>query len=224
MRGASLILTLLAILFGILESAAIFRKWRRVEYFAKPGVMLCLFAALYLATGLRGPAFWFGMGALFSLAGDVFLLWRERMFVFGLGTFLVAYASYVIALNSPPAPLSVWGILLAVVLAVGAARVLRRLIAGMHASGQSRLAKPVTVFGMVITLMMLSALLTLSNTKWGALASVCVAAGVFAMYISDIVLAWEKFVAPVRNGRLLNVSLYQAGQALLMAGVMMQLG
>jgi len=222
--STSLILVLLAIAFAVLMAVAVYKKWRGAQLVAKPGVMVCLFAALYLATGLRGAAFWFGVGALFSLAGDMCLLWRERMFVFGLAAFLVAYSAYVIGFNSPPAPLSLWSLLLALVLGIGAARVLRRLIAGAHASGQSKLALPVTVFGMVITLMMLSALLTLSNMKWGALGSVCVAAGAFLIYLSDIMLAWDKFVRPIANGRLINISLYQTGQVLLMAGVVMQFG
>jgi len=36
--------------------------------------MVCLFVWLYATTGLQGNAFWFGIGLLFSLAGDVLLM------------------------------------------------------------------------------------------------------------------------------------------------------
>jgi uncharacterized membrane protein YhhN len=222
MRDTPIILTLLAIVLGVCESIAIYKKWRVVEYFAKPGLMVCLSVALVLGTGLRGAAFWFGLGGFFSLAGDVFMLWRERMFLFGLAIFLLAQIGYLIGFNSPPPPLSMWGMLMAVVIGIGSARVLRRLLAGVHASDQSPLALPVLAYGTVMTLMVLSALLNLYNTGWEALAALCAATGAFLIYLSDIILAWDKFVKPVRNGRLTNVSMYQAGQVLLIAGVMMQ--
>jgi uncharacterized membrane protein YhhN len=49
-----------------------------------------------------------------------------------------------------------------------------------------------------------------------------VAVGAFLFYISDIVLAWNKFLSPIRNGRMLNIGLYHAGQFLLIAGVVLQ--
>jgi uncharacterized membrane protein YhhN len=74
----------------------------------------------------------------------------------------------------------------------------------------------------VITLMLLSALLTLSNVQWSALASACVALGAVLFYASDIVLAWNKFIQPMPYGRMLNIGLYHAGQFLLITGVILQ--
>ena len=215
-------LPILAIVFAGLEAFALSRKNLRLEFIAKPAVMLCLSAWLYLATGWRGAALWFGIGALLSLVGDVFLLWLDRFFVFGLAAFLLAHLAYLVGFNTPLPPLSFWSLILGVIVGLSALRVMRRILTGIHASGESRMATPVLVYGVVITLMLLSALLTLSNTDWGALASACVAVGAFLFYVSDIVLAWNKFLTPIANGRVLNIALYHAGQFLLIAGVVMQ--
>ena len=77
---------------------------------------------------------------------------------------------------------------------------------------------------MVITLMLLSALLTLNNPVWKTSASGLVAGGAILFYFSDVLLAWNKFVNPIKNGRLANMILYHLGQAALVAGVIIQFG
>jgi uncharacterized membrane protein YhhN len=216
------VLPILAIVFAGLEAWALAKKNLKLEFIAKPAVMICLSAWLFLATGWRGAALWFGIGALLSLVGDVFLLWLDRFFVFGLVAFLLAHLAYLVGFNTPLPQFSLWSLLLALIVGLGAVRVIRRLLTGVHASGESRMAIPVAIYGVVITLMLLSALLTLSDTNWNALASVAVALGAFLFYLSDIVLAWNKFLAPIKNGRVLNIGLYHAGQFLLIAGVVMQ--
>lgn len=216
------ILPVLAILFAGLESYALWSGKRQLEFIAKPAVMICLSLWLYLSTGWQAAALWFGLGALLSLAGDVFLLWLDRFFVFGLAAFLLAHIAYLIGFNTPLPPVTMWSLLLAVIIGVSGVRVMRRLLMGVHASGQSRLAIPVALYGVVITLMLLSALLTLSNAQWSALASASVSLGALFFYASDIVLAWNKFIQPMPRGRMLNIGLYHIGQILLIAGVVLQ--
>lgn len=216
------VLPILAILFAGLESYALWSGKRQLEFVAKPAVMLCLSLWLYLSTGWQGAALWFGLGALLSLAGDVFLLGLDRFFVFGLAAFLLAHIAYLVGFNTPLPPVTMWSLLLAVIIGVSGMRVMRRLLMGVHASGQSRLAIPVALYGAVITLMLLSALLTLSNAQWSALASVLVSLGALFFYASDIVLAWNKFIQPMPRGRMLNIGLYHIGQILLIAGVVLQ--
>ena len=217
-----IVLPILAIVFAVSEAFALSRNNLRLEFIAKPAVMICLSVWLFMATGWRGAALWFGVGALLSLVGDVFLLWLDRFFLFGLAAFLLAHLAYLMGFNTPLPPFSLWSLLLALIVGLGAVRLMRRILTGVHASGESRMAIPVAIYGVVITLMLLSALLTLSDTNWKALASISVALGAFLFYLSDIVLAWNKFLTPVKNGRVLNIALYHAGQFLLITGVIMQ--
>jgi hypothetical protein len=48
--------------------------------------------------------------------------------------------------------------------------------------------------------------------------------GALLFYISDIILAWHKFVSPIQNGRIYNIGAYHLGQILLIAGVIAQFG
>ena len=213
---------LAAFVFAVLESLAVWKQIRGLEFIAKPAVMVVLLGYLWTSVGLTGVPLWFGLGILFSLAGDVFLLWLDRFFLFGLVSFLLGHIAYVIGFNLPASPLSLWGMLLAVMIGLGGARVIRRILSGLAEKGQNRLRGPVAVYGAVISLMLLSAMLKLTDPAWGAGASLLVALGAFLFFLSDIVLAWNKFVTPIQNGRILNIGLYHLGQIMLAAGVVMQ--
>lgn len=220
-----IILPILALIFAGLESLALWKKWRGLEYVAKPAVMVCLFLWLYLATGLQGVTFWFGVGIIFSLAGDVLLMLSlERMFVFGLLAFLLAHIAYLAGFQNELGTVSFWSVLLLAIIAVNAVRLMRRIISAMRASGQNRLVNPVIVYSSVITVVLYAAMTTLSNPEWKAGASLLVGFGAFLFYLSDIVLAWNKFVSPIQNGRMINIGLYHLGQIGLIAGVISQFG
>lgn len=218
------ILIILAFIFAALESLALWKGWRQLEFVAKPAVMVCLFIWLFTTAGLEGPLLWFGIGILFSLAGDVALLFIERFFMLGLVAFLLAHIAYLIGFNIPlPESPGMWAFVLAIVIGLSAARLLRRLVASVRTTN-ARLVTPVIVYSTVITLMLLSAMLTLSRPDWAATPAVLVSLGAFLFYLSDIVLAWNKFVSPIKNGRMLNIGLYHLGQIAIVVGVGMQFG
>jgi uncharacterized membrane protein YhhN len=208
---------------------AVAKSWKKVEYIAKPAAMLILLGLLALVGGFGSlPLICFSLGIFLSMAGDVFLMisyarFSERWFLPGLAAFLLAHVSYIVGLNTPlPNVSPIWSLGLAIVLALGAARILRRIIDGVRQKGLPRLVRPVNLYGMVITLMLLSALLTLNNPAWKTSAGGLVALGAILFYFSDILLAWNKFVNPIKNGRLANTILYHLGQAALVAGVLIQ--
>jgi uncharacterized membrane protein YhhN len=70
---------ILAFIFAALEMIAVSKNLQRWEYLAKSAALVGLFLWLYSSTGLQGNAFWFGLGILFSLVGDVLLISFERM-------------------------------------------------------------------------------------------------------------------------------------------------
>ena len=204
-----------------LDWLAVFNSWRKVEYAAKPAVMAFLFAWLAVTSHFTAvPPAWFGAGLVFSLVGDTFLMFSDRWFVLGLASFLMAQLMYVAGFNIPlPNVPPIWGFGLAVVLGLGSARVLGRITESLGTKGMRRLVGPVMLYGMIITLMLLSALLTIFRPEWSVLASLSVCIGAFLFYLSDVVLAWNRFVHPIRNGRLVNMVLYHLGQIALIVGV-----
>jgi uncharacterized membrane protein YhhN len=222
--GFVLLLTIAAI-----NWLSVAKGWKTAEYITKPATMILLFGWLAFVGGFGSvPLICFGLGIFLSLAGDVFLVlsyyrFSNRWFVSGLIAFLLAHVSYIIGLNTPLAGFSpIWGIGLALILALSAARVLRRIVAGVRQKGLERLEIPVVIYGTVITLMLLSALLTFYRADWKTSAAGLVGLGAILFYFSDILLAWNKFVAPIKNGRLANMILYHLGQFALVAGVILQ--
>ena len=208
---------------------AVAKGWKTVEYIAKPVTMILLFGWLAFVGGFGSvPLVCFGLGIFFSLIGDVFLMFSfyrfpDRWFVPGLAAFLLAHVAYIVGLNNPlPQVAPLWSMGLALILALATAWVLRRIVTGIRQKGLPRLVAPVVVYGMVITIMLLSALLTLYRNDWTTSAPGLVGAGAILFYSSDVVLAWNKFVTPIKNGRLLNMILYHLGQFALMAGIMLQ--
>jgi uncharacterized membrane protein YhhN len=215
---------ILFLVLAVTDWVAVSRGWRRVELVAKPAAMLVLLGVLVFVGGFGSlPLLCFALGVLFSLAGDVFLLLSDRFFIFGLVAFLLAHLAYITGLNIPLPDVSpLWSLGLALILAITASRILKRIIAGVRAKGLDRLAAPVAVYGIVITLMLLSALLTLYSLGWNTSAAGLVSLGAALFYISDVILALNKFVAPIRNGRLANMIAYHLGQLALVVGVLLQ--
>ena len=217
-----IILLVLACLFAMLEVLALWKHIPRLEYVVKPAVMVCLFIWLYLSTGMQGAAFWFGAGILFSLVGDVQLLFIDRTFIFGLVSFLLAHSAYIIGLKAELQTISFWSLMLVFILGISTLRVTRRIVSAVREKGQTRLIGPVILYSIIITVMLYAAMLTLSSPVWKAGASVLVTTGAFLFYLSDIILAWHRFVTHISNGRLLNSACYHAGQIMLIAGVIAQ--
>lgn len=219
-------LIVLTVLAAIVNEIAEYKGRRTVVYFAKPTVMISLLAWLYFYAGLDGPLIYFALGILFSLGGDVFLMLpnMDRWFVFGLASFLIGHIFYTVGLNYSIPPLTVFGIFLAISIALFVAQIYKRLAAGLHAKGKDRLRFPVLIYSVVISLMWLSALQTIFDVNWKTNASLLVSIGATLFVASDIVLAWFRFVSPIKHGRMINLSCYHLGQILLIVGAGLQFG
>jgi uncharacterized membrane protein YhhN len=148
----------------------------------------------------------------------------DRLFMAGLIAFLLAHAAYLIGFNTPIPEISAWGFFLAIMVGIGGMRVIRRILAALAAKKNGRMRTPIIIYGTVISLMLLSAMMKLNDITWTANAGALVSVGAFLFYVSDIILAWHKFVAPIQNGRIYNIGAYHLGQIILIAGVIAQFG
>lgn len=176
---------------------------RRVELVAKPLTLVVLIGAA-LALDPFDPAMraWFVAALVFSLAGDVFLMFSERFFVAGLASFLVGHLCYIVGFwvsgEIEVAPLAVG----AVLVAVGLATVGRRVVAGVRAAAPEMVV-PVGAYVAVISIMVLSAIGTLS--PWAIVGSLL-------FYASDALIAWNRFIDPQPWGRVAIMVTYHLGQ------------
>jgi uncharacterized membrane protein YhhN len=211
----------LSFLLAVVDWVAVAKGWKKLEYFAKPAMMVALLAFVIQNGGLSGGMVWFALGLAFSLAGDVFLMLPKEQFIAGLISFLLAHVAYIIGLR-PRLPADAVNLLitlgLAVIVALPASQVYRRVAAGLRASGKTSLRGPVLVYTVVISVMLFSATLTLLSKTWFSVHALLVCLGAALFFLSDAILAWNKFVSPLRYGRIVNMSTYHLGQLLIALG------
>lgn len=211
------------IVFAVLDWIAVARGSKPLELFAKPAVMASLLVWMFTAVpdgAVFGPWWWFILGIFFSMLGDIFLMLPKEQFIAGLVAFLVAHVMYVIGLNQQPPPLNVASAIIVLVVSISAGRLFRRLSTGLREKGHTALLRPVLVYSVVITLMLVSALFTLVHdvALWTALPAIFVSVGAFLFYVSDAFLAWNRFVVPLSYGKLRVIVTYHLGQILLVLG------
>lgn len=188
------------------------RRERSVLGLAAKAPLSCLFilAALLQPRPEPGYAWLMLAGLVFCLGGDVFLaLPQERMFLFGLVSFLIGHVFYVAAFFAL-AQLNLWTwVGLASSLAVGAAvfRWLRPHLGKMFG--------PVIAYMVVISLMAVGAWTVFGAERLASPGRALVLAGALCFYVSDIFVARNRFVKPDLSNRLIGLPLYYAGQFLL---------
>jgi uncharacterized membrane protein YhhN len=143
-------------------------------------------------------------GVVLSLVGDVALLGNtDRVFMVGLGAFLLAHVAYTIAFLG----VAVWSPLVpvyAVVMLVATIWLLRATW-----MGTARVHAPTIAYAVVITVMVVSAWAMIGGPN--ALAPFA-AVGAVLFYISDASLAINRFRSPIQHISLLALGIYWIGQ------------
>lgn len=188
-----------------------FADRRRLVYVSKPLSTLLVIAAAALA--FLDPAhnltYTVGVliGLVFSLGGDVALMFQEsrRAFLVGLVLFLLAHIAYTVVFTALGRS-SRWDVLSAVVLlaaGVGFYGLIRPNLGAMRG--------PVIVYMIVISVMVNRAASTLASPVLGTLQAAMVAAGAVLFYVSDVILAAARFWKPWRYHRI-SLAFYYAGQ------------
>ena len=71
---------------------------------------------------------------------------------------------------------------------------------------------PVAIYGLVLSVMLVSALATLFRPEWTPVRRGMVIAGASLFFASDTMLAWNRFAAPLPQGRLWVMITYHLGQ------------
>jgi uncharacterized membrane protein YhhN len=178
---------------------------RRLEYVTKPTAMVLLAGvaiALDPAGGETARRAWFVAAVLLSLAGDVFLMLPDDRFVAGLASFLLAHLAYVAGfLVDPPDTTATLVAAFAVVLV---AATLAAPVVWSLRRRSPELTVPVVVYMVVI-----SAMVTLAIATGSPFAGV----GAVLFFVSDYVIARDRFVRPLAWAPLAIMVLYHLGQA-----------
>ena len=147
------------------------------------------------------------IGLLFCLGGDVFLaLPQDRMFLFGLISFLLGHVCYVIGFIwiAGPSKMTLIGIIVTMVLGGFIYAWLKPHLGTMK--------KPVIAYILVISFMFISAWSVLGMQQQPFMARFLIFTGAASFYISDIFVARDRFLKNDFINRLLGLPLYYMAQ------------
>jgi uncharacterized membrane protein YhhN len=210
-------------LFAAADWIAVWYQKTRTSYFTKPAAIAALMIWFVITGHLQSNQVFFGIGLLLSLVGDVFLLLTRRWFRAGLLAFLCAHLAYIYAFNQTLPEMSLTFYILALTIFSLWLMIFAYLRAAMRQSSRhARMLPSVSVYSAVIALMLFSALMTLFRPDWSQCAGILSASGGMLFFISDTMLALDRFVRPFKRARFWVRTSYHLGQFLLAAGALYQ--
>ncbi|MEW5721709.1 MAG: lysoplasmalogenase [Thermodesulfobacteriota bacterium] len=150
------------------------------------------------------------VGLILCLAGDVFLaLTSPKAFLLGLISFLLGHVLYVFAFGRLVGPAAWWSVGTLVVFIAGAA---------VYVWLWPRLGPmkvPVLAYVLVISLMLSGAWAVFRFPAAGKTGPFMVLLGALLFYLSDLLVARDRFVRPEFLNRRFGLPMYYAGQFLL---------
>ncbi len=201
-----LLIALISALVYFLGSA-ISNDW--LMWIGKPIPVLCLIVLLRVWSPV--PDFYrraIAVGFVFSLAGDVFLMLPRDLFIFGLGSFLLAHLCYIAAFSNRGASgkVSLQSIRLIPFLAYGMGML------GFLWPNLGELRLPVIVYVGVILTMGWRAAARIGHPGESPKAHWSALCGAISFILSDTLIALEKFHGAFPFARFLIMLTYWAGQ------------
>ena len=199
---------------------------QKIEYFAKPATMV--FLIIWFIIQAHPDWSWLSLfvtlGLTFSLAGDIFLMLPSKWFLAGLIAFLLGHIAYICGLNLDGIGFYWQYLLFAAVILAVATPIFLRLRKALVAKQNERLVIPVMMYVIVISIMVFSASTNLFKPEWSNQAGLLVTVGATLFFISDALLAWNRFVKPLPQGRLISIVPYHLAQYFIAFGVVHQMG
>jgi uncharacterized membrane protein YhhN len=178
-------LLVIAAVFAVGDWTAVVRNDTRLEYLCKPLTMVFLIGlASAVEVDDRSVQKWFVLALVLSLLGDVLLMLPRETFIFGLAAFLFAHLAYIVGLWVDGVAILNFIVGLAIA-GLTAVAIGGRILTAINDGEQPEVLTPVRVYMVVISLMLASAIGT---------AEAFAIAGAALFYVSDALIAWDRFV------------------------------
>jgi uncharacterized membrane protein YhhN len=195
---------------AVVDWVAVAADRKRLEYVAKPAVMVGLIAvALTLRPASSAERAFFVAALALGLLSDVFLMLPRDMFLAGLVAALVEHLAYIAGFRTRA--LETGLLVVAVLFALVSVAVFLPPIYRALRAAHPGLVWPVFAYVAVFVVMVASA---------GGTGSLIALAGALLFFYSDAILAWNRFVKPLPMGRIVNIVPYHLGQALLVLSLL----
>jgi uncharacterized membrane protein YhhN len=210
------------VIVAILDWIAVARSIKKMEYIFKPGVMLILLLYLYLTTRFTNGIIWFAFGICFSLIGDIFLMLPRKQFMTGLIFFLLAHLSYIGGLINFNLQLNWAGLILLLAVSITSLRIYQLITSRKVYFVKRTLKIPVFFYTIAISGMLFCATLSLASGTWFFIPAFMVSLGAFLFYVSDSIIAVNRYVPGIHPGRMISMMTYHCGQGLIIFGIVSQ--
>ena len=198
------------------------RKWKTARFVTKPLALVLLILWFTQVGFWKGPLLWFGLALVFSLLGDVFLLFQNG-FLFGLLAFMVTHLLYLVGFNQTLPPIDAATLLVLVAVSAVTVIVFNFVLKGINADPKhARMKIPVIIYGVVISLMLTSAILNFYRADWSLPTALLTSVGAALFFTSDSMIAIRTFIGHFNHDDYLVMLTYHLGQLLIAFGVLLQ--
>lgn len=212
-------------------------EWKRIRPLTKALAMILVIVWTLFAVHFEMDYFIAVLLAaqIFGLLGDIFLLFPGKWFVWGLGAFMVGHLFYLGLLSalllagrkdgllgSFP-----WGAaLIGIVLWVSYLFVFTRVLSSYIYKSRSDLPFWVSVvfYGAILSFFVVFAVFCIAALPEFSFVQLSLPVGATLFFISDNLLAYDRFVKKIRNGRLWVIVTYHLGQFNLAVGILYLIG
>jgi uncharacterized membrane protein YhhN len=203
----------LAITVALLIRAEMLGIKAQIYLFKPVSTLLVIgIAALSLGQPVNNPtySYWILLGLALCFGGDLALMFQDRRkpFLLGLVLFLLGHVAYTVAFSLLGVA-SGWTLLCGLAL-LAAGLVFYRLIA----AGLGSMRIPVILYFLVISLMVIQATGLLDSPQFNHPQALMVVGGALLFYISDVMLAANRFWRPWKYNRI-SLAFYYGGQLLI---------
>jgi alkenylglycerophosphocholine hydrolase len=209
---------LLAIISGLIHFALILTQFQVGIYITKPLTMLFIIGiclAAYREGAYRRHAVYFLLGLIFSLIGDVLLMLPGgHLFIPGLFAFLVAHVFYIIGLWTDHKNFRQDNISALILLLLAAT-----VGAYLYPYLPGAMLAPVLMYVIVISLMVWKAVGSSFRDYFGKDQQKLIIVGAILFYLSDLILAVNRFAIPIPYSSLAVMIPYFSAQYLLASSV-----
>lgn len=206
-------LLIIAGLVAVGDWVAVHQRLFRIEYLLKP-LTLALLVATAATADLGAIKAWVVAALAFGLLGDVGLMLSrggraDPPFLAGLGAFLLGHIAYIVAFVRIDVRLI--DLVAGALIALGvSALALPKVLRGSESSAGRVFAVIVAGYAAVLAAMTAFAVGT---------GIVLVAIGGVLFLVSDTIIAWQRFVRPVRHGAVAVIVSYHLAQFLILIGL-----
>lgn len=214
-----------ALALAVADWAALWTGRSRACWLTKPGALAALLAWFLTSAGGDAQLRLFAYALGFSLLGDITLLLPKRYFPAGVLAFALAHGAYILGFNPNLPPMTGGASILLAGVAMLAFRLGRLLDSSLRCDPQlARQRLPMLGYLILLSLMLFSAMATSQRMEWPVNAALMASTGGCFFFLSDMMLAYDRYVRPIHRGRFWVRVTYHIGQGLLAAGALAYAG